>query len=34
MIEIVDRLATREITNEKDILEALSEYPELEYCDF
>ena len=34
MIEIVDRLATREITNEKDILEALSEYPELECCDF
>lgn len=34
MIEIVDRLVTREITNEKDILEALSEYPELEYCDF
>lgn len=34
MIEIVDRLATREITNEKDLLETLSEYPELEYCDF
>lgn len=34
MINIVDRLVTREITKEEDLLEALSDYPELEYCDF
>lgn len=33
MINIIERLITREITKEEDLLEALSDYPELEYCD-